>query len=59
MKPELCFDVPQVTYLIFDQISKPCFCFSRELQKSAFVRVAFWDVQFLRTKPSIESFVAK
>ena len=40
-KPELCFDAPQASYLIFDQISKPCFCFSHELQKSAFVRVAW------------------
>ena len=33
-------------YMIFDQISKPCFCFSRELQKSAFVRVAWMGRPF-------------
>ena len=53
-KPELCFDAPQASYVIFDQSSKPCFCFSCELQQSAFVRVAFWGVYFSRTKPSIE-----
>ena len=50
----MCFDASQASYLIIDQVSKPSFCFSRELQKSAFVLVAFWDVHFPRTRPPIE-----